>query len=64
GYGDAQQAELKETIEASGADTVVIGTPIDLGTLLELEIPSTRVFYDLEERPGPDLGDVAKLIES
>ncbi|NNC76087.1 MAG: GTPase, partial [Acidimicrobiia bacterium] len=29
GYGDAQQAELKETIEASGADTVVIGTPID-----------------------------------
>ena len=30
GYGDEQMAELRETIERSDADLVLIGTPIDL----------------------------------
>jgi predicted GTPase len=59
GYGEIQRSELKETIMAAAPDVVVIGTPIDLAGLLELEIPSTRVHYDLEElEGGPTLEDV------
>lgn len=55
GYSPAQRAELRETIEASPAEVVVVGTPIDLAAVLELERPSVRVRYDLAPRPGPAL---------
>jgi len=49
GYGDKQMAELQETINAVDCDVVVIGTPIDLGKLLEIDKPSVRVRYELDE---------------
>lgn len=53
GYGDAQIAELEETINAADCDVVVIGTPIDLGRMLKINKPAVRVTYELEERnPG------------
>ncbi|HEY8416750.1 MAG TPA: cyclic 2,3-diphosphoglycerate synthase [Limnochordales bacterium] len=50
GYGEAQMRDLEATLNATPADAVIIGTPIDLGRLLKLNKPATRVRYELEER--------------
>jgi predicted GTPase len=53
GYGPAQVAELAETIRRTPCDAVVIGTPIDLRRVLQLDKPAVRVRYDLREQvPG------------
>ena len=49
GYGDAQMKDLEETINKVECDSVVIGTPIDLGRILKINKPSTRVMYELQE---------------
>ncbi len=54
GYGERQRKELEATINASPCDLVLIGTPIDLGHLLELDKPSQRVGYELKEHE-PDV---------
>ena len=60
GYGDAQRADLRETIHraATDIDAVVVGTPMDLAGVLDLEVPSVQVYYDLEERSGPSIADL------
>ena len=40
-------SELEATINAADCDLVLIGTPIDLGRLLELNKPALRVRYEL-----------------
>ena len=60
GYGEKQMKELEETINASNCDTVVIGTPIDLGRLLTIKKPSVRVRYDLQEQGSPSLEEIIK----
>ncbi|HSM01365.1 MAG TPA: GTPase [Acidimicrobiia bacterium] len=66
GYGEKQRAELRETIHAAAedADVIVIGTPIDLARVLDLEVPSVRVFYDLVEVKGPTLEEILKPVVS
>lgn len=49
GYGIEQMAELEETINSADAEVVVIGTPIDLGQLLDLDKPYQNVRYELKE---------------
>ncbi|NWF90659.1 MAG: GTPase [Ignavibacteriaceae bacterium] len=49
GYGDEQIKDLEETINRTDCDSVVIGTPIDLGRILKINKPSTRVRYELQE---------------
>ena len=49
GYGDTQVKELEATIRATPCDLVLIATPIDLGSLLEIDKPTQRVRYDLRE---------------
>lgn len=49
GYGDEQMKDLEETINKTDCDSVIIGTPIDLGRILKINKPSTRVMYELEE---------------
>src|SRR3989339_467383 len=49
GYGDDQIKDLEETINKTDCDSVVIGTPIDLGRILKINKPSTRVMYELQE---------------
>jgi predicted GTPase len=49
GYGDQQMKDLEETINKVDCDSVVIGTPIDLGRILKINKPSTRVKYELQE---------------
>jgi predicted GTPase len=49
GYGDEQVRELEETINATPADVVVEGTPIDLRRIIEVNKPIANVTYELEE---------------
>jgi predicted GTPase len=58
GYSPDQLAELEATINASGCDVVVTGTPIDLGRLIESKIPIRHARYELREIGEPTLADV------
>jgi len=49
GYGKAQMKDLENTINRTKCDSVVIGTPIDLGRYIKINKPHTRVKYDLQE---------------
>ena len=55
GYGAQQICELEETIRATPADLVIIGTPIDLRRIVNIPQPSERVRYELQEIGRPDL---------
>jgi predicted GTPase len=48
GYGERQIAELKETIDATPCDVVLIGTPIDLRRVINVNKPTVRVKYELQ----------------
>ncbi len=50
GYGEEQLRDLESTINATDCDSVVIGTPIDLGRVIKINKPYTRVRYNLKER--------------
>lgn len=52
GYSNRQMKELEKTINRATCDTVVVGTPIDLGELLKINKPYVRVRYFFEEA-GP-----------
>ena len=58
GYGEEQLKDLEATINNTDCDSVIIGTPIDLGRILNINKPYTRVFYDLHEIGKPDLDEV------
>jgi predicted GTPase len=58
GYGRKQMEDLRETIARSDADLVLIGTPIDLRRLIDLDKPALRVTYRLQEVGEPTLEQV------
>ncbi|HXV43026.1 MAG TPA: cyclic 2,3-diphosphoglycerate synthase, partial [Anaerolineae bacterium] len=58
GYGEAQMKELEQTINATPCDLVLIGTPIDLGKLLNIKHPHQRVRYELQEIGRPTLLEI------
>jgi predicted GTPase len=58
GYGRRQMEDLRATIEASGAELVLIGTPIDLRRLIDFQVPALRVTYRLQEVGEPTLREV------
>lgn len=60
GYGDEQVKDLEETINKTECDSVVIGTPIDLGRILKINKPSTRVNYELQEIGNDTVESVLK----
>lgn len=49
GYGERQLRDLTETIRRAEPEAVVIATPVDLTRLIDFEVPTTRVTYELEE---------------
>ncbi len=55
GYGDQQLKDLEETINNTDCDAVIIGTPIDLSRVININKPHTRVHYELEEVGQPNL---------
>ncbi|HET6494020.1 MAG TPA: cyclic 2,3-diphosphoglycerate synthase [Thermoleophilia bacterium] len=58
GYSEQQLRDLETTINASGADLVVIGTPMDLRRIIDIKLPAVQVRYDLQEIGSPTLADV------
>ncbi|MCL2807296.1 MAG: cyclic 2,3-diphosphoglycerate synthase [Coriobacteriia bacterium] len=58
GYGEQQMKDLAATIEQTVCDSVVIGTPIDLSRVIEINKDCARVQYDLQEIGTPTLEDV------
>ena len=60
GYSEQQIKDLEATINASDCDAVIIGTPIDLRRVININKPSTRVYYELQEIGMPTLEDLLK----
>src|SRR3954449_6620070 len=60
GYGRQQMDDLRATIEGSGAELVLIGTPIDLRRLIDFQVPALRVTYRLQEMGEPTLADILR----
>src|SRR3954469_4913844 len=58
GCGRKQMEELRETIARSDADLVLIGTPIDLRRIIELDKPALRVTYRLQEIGEPTIAQL------
>ena len=58
GYGEQQIKDLETTINNTDCDLVIIGTPIDLRKLVNINKPAVRVTYELQEIGKPDLADV------
>lgn len=60
GYSDEQLKDLEATINASGAELVVIGTPMDLRRIIDIKLPAVQVGYDVQEIGSPTLEDVLR----
>ena len=60
GYGAEQTRDLEETIANTPADLVLIGTPIDLRRVVNIQQPSQRVSYELEEIGQPTLAEILR----
>jgi predicted GTPase len=58
GYGRRQLKDLEATINNTKCDTVVVATPIDLGRLIKINKPHTRVHYNLQEIGSPNFGEI------
>jgi predicted GTPase len=58
GYGKKQREDLSETIRCCEPDLVLIGTPIDLRRVIDIDCPALRVTYTLQEVGEPTLADV------
>lgn len=55
GYSQTQRNELKATIEASGAEVVLNGSPADIAGLLQLSLPVVPVRYRFAPGEGADI---------
>jgi predicted GTPase len=62
GYSERQIKDLEATINNSDADLVIIGTPIDLRRIINLNKPAVRVRYELQEIGEPTLEHVLRKI--
>ena len=58
GYAEQQIKDLETTINSSGAEVVVIGTPIDLRRIVDIKASAVRVKYDLQEIGHPTLAEI------
>jgi len=61
GYGEQQVKDLEATFAKAaegGVEAVAVGTPIDLGRLVRIPVPNTRVRYELQVLGRPTLEEV------
>lgn len=58
GYGKDQIKDLEDTINATDADVIVSGTPIDITRVVNTDKPVLRTKYQLQEIGKPDLEDI------
>ncbi len=61
GYGEQQMKDLEATIANTECESVVIGTPINLGRFIKIDKPNTRVYYELVEISSPKIADILKV---
>ena len=65
GYGRQQVRDLEDTLRAAargGVEAVAVGTPIDLGAIVDIPVPYTRVRYDLKVLGAPTLEDALRPV--
>ena len=62
GYSSQQIKELETTINNSGANVVLVATPIDLRRLVKLKMPAIRLKYELQEIGTPTLKDLLQKL--
>lgn len=55
GYSTRQLQHLETTINRVDCDAVMVATPIDLGRIIDIRKPHTRVFYELQDLGTPNL---------
>ena len=63
GYYGKQIKDLAETINRSGAEVVVSGTPVDITCILKVKIPVLHIAFTMKERVGSlekAIGEVLK----
>ena len=60
GYGSQQIADLEATINRTECDTVVIATPIDLKRIINIQKPTVKVSYDLQEIGFPNFDQIIR----
>ncbi|MDI9510064.1 MAG: GTPase [Clostridiales bacterium] len=58
GYGEQQLKDLEQTINNTECDAVIVGTPIDLTRIININKPYTRVHYELDEISSPNLTEI------
>jgi len=58
GYGKQQLKDLEVTINKVDCDAVVVATPINLSSTIDIKKPNTRVYYELQEIGMPDLCEI------
>jgi predicted GTPase len=58
GYGSGQISDLELTINNTDCDSVIIATPVDLGRIIKINKPSTRVTYEFQEIGKPGLEEL------
>ncbi len=58
GYGRSQMADLEETINQAPVEMVIVATPIDLAKLIDIQLPTQRVRYELQEIGQPTLSGI------
>ena len=58
GYGEAQLRDLQATINQVPCDLVIVGTPIDLARVIDIQHPSQRVRYELQPIGQPTLAAI------
>jgi len=62
GYGKQQISDLQETINATPADVVVEGTPIELKRIITVNKPIANVRYELEEVEPGTIEEMVKAV--
>ena len=60
GYHPSQLEALRATMNAVGADLVVVATPCDLSALIVIDQPVVRVRYEFAEVGEPGLGSLVE----
>jgi len=64
GYGDQQIKDLEATVKAIDCDCIVVGTPINLESVIDLgDTPCVRARYNLEVNPE-HIGQFKQALES
>jgi len=63
GYFGKQLQDLTDTINQSGADIVISGTPIDITKVVKVDIPVLHINYSMEVRSGDIEGIVDRFLK-